>query len=233
MKTNHLFTVNFALVLFASTNLFAQTETRNVSAFDGIHVAGNYDVTLTKGTEGTLTLHGDQEDLDRIKTHVKNGNLVIEQTKTSWLESWNSGQVKIHIPVEAISKISLSGSGSIYSRNELNSNEFDITLSGSGEIDLNLNAQDINAVLTGSGDIELRGKASNVSYQLTGSGDIKSPSLEALHGYAKVTGSGEIEMYASDSLNGHLTGSGDILCHGKPKIQQIKTTGSGSIEIQD
>ena len=147
MKTNHLFTVNFALVLFASTNLFAQTETRNVSAFDGIHVAGHYDVTLTKGTEGTLTLEGDQEDLDRIKTHVKNGNLVIEQMKTSWLESWNSGQVKIHIPVEAISKISLSGSGSIYSRNELNSKEFDITLSGSGEIDLNLNAQDINAVL--------------------------------------------------------------------------------------
>jgi len=40
-------------------------------------------------------------------------------------------------------------------------------------------------------------------------------------------------MYASDSLNGNVTGSGDILCHGKPKIQQIKTTGSGSIEIQD
>lgn len=71
----------FTLLLFASTTLLAQTEKRSVSPFDGIHVAGHYDVTLTQGSEGTITLSGNQDDLDKIETYIKKGELIIKQKK--------------------------------------------------------------------------------------------------------------------------------------------------------
>ena len=70
MKTTTL----FSALLFASTILFAQTQTRNIDAFDGVNVAGHYDVTLVQGSEGSITLSGDSEDLDRIETYEKKEN---------------------------------------------------------------------------------------------------------------------------------------------------------------
>ena len=69
MKTTTLFSV-----LFCLNHLFAQTQTRNIDAFDGVNVAGHYDVTLVQGSEGSITLSGDSEDLDRIETYEKKEN---------------------------------------------------------------------------------------------------------------------------------------------------------------
>jgi hypothetical protein len=223
----------FTLLLFASTTLLAQTEKRSVSPFDGIHVAGHYDVTLTQGSEGTITLTGNQDDLDKIETYIKKGELIIKQKKTSWFENWNSGKVSINIPVEDINKVILSGSGSIRNQHKLRSEDFKVVLSGSGEIELFLDTDELASVLTGSGDIELRGKATEASYQLTGSGDIKADEMESNLGSAKVTGSGDIELHASSDLTANVTGSGDIICYGNPKKQQIKTTGSGDVIVRD
>lgn len=229
MKTS----THLTLLLFASTTLLAQSEIRTTDSFDGIHVAGHYDVTLTQGSEGTITLKGNQDDLDQIETFIKNGDLIIKQKKSSWFDNWNSGKVSINIPVEEIDKVTLSGSGTIRSHHKLNSDNFKVVLSGSGEIELFLDTDQIDAVLTGSGDIGLKGKATEVSYQLTGSGDIKADGLESNQGKAKVTGSGDIEMHANSAVTANVTGSGDIICYGNPKMQQIKTTGSGDVAIRN
>ena len=176
MKTTTL----FSALLFASTILFAQTQTRNIDAFDGVNVAGHYDVTLVQGSEGSITLSGDSEDLDRIETYVKKGELIIKQKKSSWFDSWNSGKVKISIPVEDIDQVVLSGSGSIRANHKLSADEFDIVLSGSGEIVQNIETKNLGGVLTGSGDIELRGKTTAASFRLTGSGDIKASTFESV-----------------------------------------------------
>ena len=74
MKT----TTFFSALLFASTILFAQTQTRNIDKFDGVNVSGHYDVTLVQGSEGSITLTGDTDDLDKIETYVKGGELIIK-----------------------------------------------------------------------------------------------------------------------------------------------------------
>ena len=79
MKTIFINTLNFVTLLLVTTSLFAQTETRNINSFDGIDVAGHYDVILTQGKEGNLTLKGDKDDLKQIETYVKNDILIIKQ----------------------------------------------------------------------------------------------------------------------------------------------------------
>jgi DUF4097 and DUF4098 domain-containing protein YvlB len=135
------------------------TEKRNVGTYDGIHVAGSYEVKLVSGSEGTIELKGDPDDLDKIETEVRKGTLLIKQQEKSWFGNWDSGTVYITIPVEKINKVILSGSGEIHSKVPLEGDHFKTILSGSGEISLNLEVTAVNGTVTGSGEITLIGKA--------------------------------------------------------------------------
>jgi hypothetical protein len=209
------------------------TEKRNVGTYDGIHVAGSYEVKLVSGSEGTIELKGDPDDLDKIETEVRKGTLLIKQQEKSWFGNWDSGTVYITIPVEKINKVILSGSGEIHSKVPLEGDHFKTILSGSGEISLNLEVTAVNGTVTGSGEITLIGKANKVNFTVTGSGDMDAGDIKADTGEAKITGSGDIIMNTSENLNASITGSGDIICKGKPEKQITKVTGSGDIIIRD
>lgn len=209
------------------------TEKRNVGTYDGIHVAGSYEVKLVSGSEGTIELKGDPDDLDKIETEVRKGTLLIKQQEKSWFGNWDSGTVYITIPVEKINKVILSGSGEIHSKVPLEGDHFKTILSGSGEISLNLEVTAVNGTVTGSGEITLIGKANKVNFTVTGSGDIDAGDIKADTGEAKITGSGDIVMNTYENLNASITGSGDIICKGKPEKQITKVTGSGDIIIRD
>ena len=66
------------------------------------------------GNEGELTLTGESNLLEYIKTEVKDGKLLIKQKKGVNLKpsNWNDG-ILIVVPVENIDAVTLSGSGDI------------------------------------------------------------------------------------------------------------------------
>lgn len=222
-----------SVLLFTAQNVDAQSETREVGPFDIVHIAGPYEVTLTSGKEGTISLSGDDEDLENIESYIKKGKLIIKKKNKSWLSDWTSGKVTIRIPIEEISSVILSGSGKIKSQKTITANRFKTVISGSGDIDLEVEATSVEGTLTGSGDLHLSGKTERVEFQITGSGDITAQDLKAQTGQAQITGSGDIEMHATETLNGSITGSGDLLCYGSPERQVTKVTGSGDITIRD
>ena len=221
-----------SVLLFTAQNVDAQSETREVGPFDGVNIAGPYEVTLTSGKEGTISLSGDDEDLENIESYIKKGKLIIKKKNKSWLSDWTSGKVTIRIPIEEISSVILSGSGKIKSQKTITSNRFKTVISGSGDIDLEVEATSVEGTLTGSGDLHLSGKTERVEFQITGSGDITAQDLKAQTGQAQIAGSGDIEMHATETLNGSITGSGDLLCYGSPERQVTKVTGSGDITIR-
>jgi len=159
--------------------------------------------------------------------------LIIKKKNKSWLNDWTSGKVTIRIPIEEISSVILSGSGKIKSQKTITANRFKTVISGSGDIDLEVEATSVEGTLKGSGDLRLRGKTERVEFQITGSGDITAQDLKAQTGQAQITGSGYIEMHATETLNGSITVSGDLLCYGSPERQVTKVTGSGDITIRD
>lgn len=232
-----LYTFAFALTAFlilnscsAAESFLFQSETREISPFDGIDIAGGpYEVTLSSGKEGSITLSGNVEDLENTKSYIINGKLIIKNKRKYRLRE----KVTIGIPIEEISSVISRGSGKIKSQKTITANRFKTVISGSGDIDLEVEATSVEGKLTGSGDLHLSGKTENVEFQITGSGDITAQDLKAQTGQAQITGSGDIEMHATETLNGNITGSGDLLCYGSPERQVTKVTGSGDITIRD
>jgi len=206
------------------------TVERSTGDYDAIAVAGWFDVNIVDGTEGKLTLTGEDNLLEYIKTEVKNGKLVIKTEKGVNLKpsNWKDGIV-ITVPVESVSSISLSGSGDVVGKTTITANTFETSMSGSGDITLAIEATSINASMSGSGDIRLKGKADDFEVSVSGSGDVEAYALSANNVDATVSGSANIQVTANQMLRARVSGSGDIEYRGNPEKVDTKTSGSGDI----
>nr|WP_321228118.1 head GIN domain-containing protein [uncultured Psychroserpens sp.] len=206
------------------------TVTRTTSDYDAVHCAGSFDYILVSGTEGKITIEGESNLLEYIITEVKNGKLVIKTQKGKNLNPSNNKTIKITIPFKDIDAVSLSGSGDLWNEDQINSNNFKATLSGSGDVILNIKSQNASGSVAGSGDLTLKGSTNNLSAKVTGSGDFHGFNLKTVNTDVSVTGSGDAEVVCNGNLKARVTGSGDIEYRGNPTKEDSKVTGSGSIE---
>lgn len=234
--------ITLSLVLLASTQIHAQwwgksvkgngeleTITRNVGDYDEISVAGFFDVTLVAGNEGELTIEGESNLLEYIETEVNGDRLTIKvKNKQNLKTSWGK-DIKIRVPFRDLNQVSLSGSGEIMSTDVIKANNFRVSVSGSGDINLVVEASSTESRVTGSGDLVLRGSTRDHETSVTGSGDLEAGRFKADNVDAKVTGSGDIRVSCEKSIRARVTGSGDIEYVGNPTKQDTKVSGSGDI----
>lgn len=207
------------------------TEERNVGQYDGVSLAGWFDVELVSGKEGGLTLRGEENLLEHIETEVKNGKLTIKTESGYNLQpsSWKSNAVIITVPVEQISSVVLSGSGDIVGKTRMASDTFEVVMSGSGDIALEIDSDAVDTVLSGSGDIRLSGSAGTFQVKVSGSGNVHAYELEARDVDALVSGSANIEITVTEAIRARVSGSGDINYRGNPQKIDTKTSGSGDV----
>ncbi|MCJ7467966.1 MAG: DUF2807 domain-containing protein [Maribacter sp.] len=203
---------------------------RSTGDYDEIGVSGWFDVDLVAGTEGQITLKGEENLLEHIITEVQDGKLSIRVEKGYNLKpsSWKEG-IYITVPVENISALALSGSGDIVGKKTIRTDSFSTSMSGSGDITLKLEVGSLSTSMSGSGDISLSGTAKNFDVNISGSGDIKAYELEADNVDATISGSADIKVTAHKMLKARVSGSGDISYRGNPEKIDTKTSGSGDI----
>ncbi len=203
------------------------TKSRTTSSYDGVQLVGSMNVELIAGSEGQLKVQAESNLQEYIKTEVKNRVLKISTEKGVNLSP--TKEILITVPFESISEVSLTGSGDIWTKDQIKASSFEMNVTGSGDMMLDLNVEDLEGRITGSGDIKLKGKAKSFDCKVTGSGDFAAYALKAENVVARVSGSGDIEVYASKSLEAHVAGSGDITYEGNPEKQNFKSSGSGDI----
>lgn len=238
MKKSIALTVALCTVVFANAqwgkrikgNGNVVTIERSVGDYDGVALAGWFDVDLVSGNEGELTLEGESNLLEYIKTEVKNGTLLIKAEKGVNLRpsTWGKG-IRITVPVESVNSVTLSGSGDITGKTNLVSDDFNTRISGSGDVSLTVDAKSVDATLSGSGDINLTGKTTDLDIQVSGSGDVKAYELDAEFVSVAVSGSADVKVTANQSIDARVSGSGDISYRGNPKKINSKSSGSGDI----
>jgi len=156
------------------------TETRNTGNYDGIKCAGSMDFILVPGNEGEIKLEGESNLLEHIVTEIKGNNLIVKVKKGYNISYGRNKGIKITIPYEDISKVSLAGSGDVVNEGTIKSNKLGVSLAGSGDMILNIESKDVKGSLAGSGDITLNGSTGDFKISLAGSGDINAFGLQAI-----------------------------------------------------
>ncbi|MEN8186529.1 MAG: head GIN domain-containing protein [Bacteroidota bacterium] len=203
------------------------TKTRNVDNFEKIGVSGSFDVDLVKGNEGKIDIKIEENLLPYLITEVKDGKLKIKWKSGTSINT-NKG-VHLTVYFNDINAVGLSGSGDINSKDLIKSDDFNVAVSGSGDIQLNLDVNNLKTAISGSGDIGLSGKTKVFKAGISGSGDIDAGKLESRNAELKIAGSGDMTVTVTEELYARVSGSGDIEYKGNPKIEDIKVSGSGEI----
>lgn len=218
------------LLIASGVSAFAQdSQVRDVPSFTEVSFNISGVAYITQGSQESVILKG--VDLDEIKTEVKNGKLVIRNTSNKKFQLFNREEdLEVHITMPTVEGLSVSGSGKIYGKNMIKAEKMDLKVSGSGNIELEADAKVLRFSIAGSGLLKVAGTATDGYASISGSGNIKAVDLKAQKFEVKISGSGNCEIYARESLEASISGSGTIYYKGDPKKVNVNTSGSGSIK---
>ncbi|MDP3312506.1 head GIN domain-containing protein [Lutibacter sp.] len=203
------------------------TKTRTITDFNKISVAGSFDVKLFKGTDRVITINTDENLMDYIITEVNDGSLKIK-TKEGYVINSNK-KITITIPIDIIEKVSLAGSGNIFTTDVISVTDLKLNLAGSGNMNLNVSAKKIATTIAGSGNINLNGNSDHFSCNIAGSGNLNAPDFIASIATIEIAGNGDVKIMVTNEIHASIAGSGNIIYAGNPKIVKTKSIGSGSI----
>ena len=216
-------------ILFVFSAEAQKKETRKVDSFDYVSLGVSSDLVITQGKSNSLVLEGDAEDLEEIETYVKDGKLKIRNESNSWFGN-DRDKVKIYVTLVNFKGASVSGSGKITNSNNLKGEDINLSVSGSGKIEIYVESKTLDAHISGSGRINLEGKTNEMDVHISGSGSINSIELGANRLEAHISGSGSAKVKVKDEIDAHISGSGSIRYEGNPAKIREKVSGSGSVK---
>lgn len=227
---------NFLLAVIVSTffiscaavsgNGNVHEENREISNIHEVRTSGSIDVEIHSGDNYSLVVQDDENLLPYVITDVDNGVLNIHY-KDGYAILRDHAKVIVTAPT--LEKLTSSGSADIISVDVIkNSNQIEISTSGSGDIKAEVDAPAVKVSGSGSGDISLSGRTKDFNCRISGSGDVKCANLKSENAVIHISGSSDVHVFASVSLKVNITGSGDVYYAGNPASPEIHITGSGS-----
>jgi hypothetical protein len=237
-----------AALLVAGIASAQETETRKLSSFSKLDVGGPFEVTIEKGSEESVKITAEGVPLNKIITEVRGNTLEISLERGEYR---NKMKAKIILTYKSLDAIDKSGSGNLTCNSDFTASDFDLGLSGSGNISAKkikaqqikvrksgsgnirvatIETDDAELGLSGSGDLEIsNGYAKTQSVHISGSGNVRAHGVKSNDCTASVSGSGNIDVSVSQSLEGSISGSGNIVYDGDAQVKKMGISGSGRI----
>ncbi len=234
--------VTSCVVLLVSLTAFAQTtkKTLELGEFKSIYNNSNYTVYLKQTNKQEVNVEAESDIYALTSIVVENGVLMINvdrkpdnPNKSVWAKIDNiklNPVMKVYVSVKNINELQVNGLGKIISENSLSAPALNLSVSGSGSMDLDLKGDYLKAEVSGSGKIMLKGYATSIDALVSGSGSIQAFNCTLDNAKVKVSGSGDCEVNVANSIEALVLGSGNIKHKGNTKTTTKKIYGSGTVE---
>ena len=221
-------------------------ETRKVDAMAvTVVLEGPIDLILTQGPTASMKVRGEQRSLANIET-IQDGRDLHIGTKGMLLNPKHRLQVELVLPMLEELTVRSSGDTKV---SGFSGDKLELRLHGSGNVNFSgryrnliagahgsgnllLNAgssEHVELELVGSGEIKSSGSCKTLDAQLTGSGDLDARHLAADRVTVDLKGSGTSHVFAKQSADLTLRGSGDIRVLGNPDQRNVNRSGSGDV----
>ncbi len=201
------------------------TETRAVSGFDRVALAGSGELSVVQDNLESLTIETDDNLLPLIKSQVAGGWLRIGPEQVN-LNPTRGIHYTLHL--KQLRELDLSGSLGA-SAPSLTTDHLLIRISGSGNVHMgNLRGDDLKVEVSGSGNLNLAGKLTDQHIQISGSGSYSAGDLESQTVVIGISGSGDATVWPRQTLTAHVSGSGQVRYYGSPHVNS-QVSGSGGV----
>lgn len=233
--------VSLVLLSVASFS-FAQTtkKTLELPEFKSIYVNSNYTVYVKQTNKQEVTVETLPEIWELTTVKVENGVLMVNverkpenPNKSVWFkidEIKIKPTMKVMVSVKNINELQVNGGGKIISENSIASDYMNLSVSGSGGIELDVKGNSLKTEISGSGNVTLKGYATTNDIIMSGSGSMNAFACEMETAKVKMSGSGTCELSVTATLDAVVLGSGSLKHKGNTKNVSKKVYGSGIVD---
>jgi hypothetical protein len=181
------------------------TRKLDIPSFSAITISGSTGVTISQGVEQKVEITAPENIISLLNTSVNDNTWDV-----SFVECIRSRTLEINITVPSLNAITVLGSGDVKGTNNINVEQMNITVTGSGNVDLILNSIKLVSSIKGSGNIRLTGSATNHSITVSGSGNVDAEEFPTVRTQVQIIGSGDAKVNASEQIEATVKGSGNI-----------------------
>ncbi|MFC4346279.1 head GIN domain-containing protein [Kordiimonas lipolytica] len=188
---------------------------RDVKDFTKIRIKGAMELKLEAGESFSLKVEGDDDDVARLESYVRNGTLTLDNANDDDDDGnihFNSDDIKVTITMPTLEEFEVMGA-------------VDAEIKG-------LKSENLLIDLKGAGAIELEGTCGSLDLELKGAGEVDAEDLECADVEVSVQGVGEAKVFASESVDADVSGIGSITVYGEPKKVHQSDSLFGKIRIK-
>jgi len=214
-------------IIEASNNIV--TKTYKLAPFEEVtmHCVGELVVTQDESKDGTVELTAPDNYIELYKFESDGKRLNVDFAKSHI--NIHTAHVKIHVFTTDLTKLRNTGAGTVVIDN-LDTDRLDMENAGVGSFSLKkVIADEVNVKCTGVGSMTLAGETLSASLFCSGVGSLNAQGLQAKNVEAKLTGVGSISCFASESIDGQVTGVGSLKYAGHPKQKKLNKQLTGGI----
>lgn len=231
-----LFLLSVASIAFAQVT----KKTLELPEFKSIYVNSNYTVYLKQTNKQEVVVEAVTEVYELTNIVVDNGVLMINverkpdsPNKSVWSKIDDikiRPTMKVYVSVKNVNELQVNGGGKIISENSIAADYLNLSVSGSGGMELDIKGNTVKTDISGSGSIMIKGYATSNQITESGSGTLNAFDCELESAKIKVSGTGSAELNVTSALEAQILGSGSVKHKGNTKTVTKKVYGSGSVE---
>jgi hypothetical protein len=210
------------------------TSSKELPAFDQLHLNGVFDVFLIQGDSYSIRIEADKEVVPHIVFEVNDGILSVQNnSKLKWL-SPRSNKVALFVTAVALKEIIPAETCSIQTVNTLKVEQFSIVMAPSpklSEINLDLDCKTFlywNNHQCG-GKVTLRGRTEYLNLYVFALMTVDARELTTEFATIENNSKGDCEILVNQKLEYSIRGEGNILVHGNPEILLKEDISSGRL----
>lgn len=203
------------------------TETRDLSTFTGIDVGNSIDVTLTQGSDISVTITVDDNIIEEVRTNVRNGVLSIDLEPGSY----SNYTLDVDITLPEVDFIDLSNSATLIAGPFTGLNDLEVKLSNSADLELNGfdGLGEFRLDLGNSSDADLKGSANLLDLTVNNSSDLNAFDLSARDIRVDAGNSTELRVTVTESLTGSIGNSAELRYRGDPAEVDVEVGNSADL----
>ena len=205
-----------------------RTETREVSDFDRVTLAGFGQLVITQGDQASLAIEAPQDILGRIETRVEDGQLTIgfKRTWMDWIDDvlavgLSGKPIRYNLTVKRLSDLLIMGAARVQVTG-LKTEQLVVDLRGTGEIRIaSLDAERLDIRLPGAGAVRATGRATEQTITINGAATYEAGELKSQRVKATLHGLGSATVWAVEELDATIRGVGEVSYYWSPKVRKL------------
>lgn len=207
------------------------SETRMVSGFEAIALHGSMALIVRQAGKEAVEVVADDNLLPLIETLVEStshgATLVVRFKRGESLRPKTA--IRVSVDVMRLTHLAAAGSGDLQVQT-LKTPSLRLVMTGSSNAKFAaLHTEQLDVHLAGSGNVDAAGEAKQVKISISGSGNVGLEPLAADDVTVRIAGSGDAKVTANKALGVSIAGSGDVEYGGNATAIRTSVAGSGRV----